>query len=137
MQQLAIGFGLGIAGSLIAGMILAPVREGLAEVWHVLRHLVDPDGMNLTGSWTASFKEPTDNAGAKDDCEETLQLKQVGRSIVGTSKIGDPVPRAFRYKGRITHQILSATYRRTDAEKGSVSGSGVLYAKVSDDRKYI
>lgn len=136
-MDLLYGFLLGIVASVIAGVILAPIRQGMSEVWHVIRSAIDPDGVNLSGRWKAAFIEPTENNGEKEETEEVITLRQIGRRVSGTSTIGQPMPRKFQYHGTLCHRILSATYRRIDAEKGSVSGSGFLYAKLSDDRMEI
>lgn len=136
-MELATGLFIGICGSLIAGLLVSPVRIGMGEAWHVLRSRLDPDGINLTGQWIGTFDEPRDKNGERFQSSETVKIRQVGRRVTGLAMIGDPFPRTFAYVGTLNHHILSLTYRRIDAEKGSVSGSGVLYAKVSDDRREV
>lgn len=119
--------------SLLAGVTVALVARPAWLLLSGLAGIVFSDLPQLTGSWKATFNEPTESAGT-EEMEERIRLRQLGRIVCGRGHVSDSRGRMFRYRGTIKRHTLSGTYHRIG--DSTASGAGTFQLQISqNDRR--
>ena len=129
-----VGFGLGVVASIIAGLLLPPIRFGMRSACARAYCSIFPGTINITDKWAAEWTE-VDANGSKMQSTETVRLSQGGHTVKGESTVHGIYQRRFCYNGEIYNEIFTGSFWNKEAEAGAVSGRGAFLLKISSDRR--
>src|SRR5260221_3770553 len=124
MNGFWIGFIVGVASSLVAGLLLEPVRDGLSAFFAGMYYLFSPAAERLDGAWTSRFTEPVPTGETKET-NERIEVRQFGASVRGVGTVGGDFPREFHYRGMVFKNTFFGYFYNSRARQGAVAERGV------------
>jgi len=127
-------FVLGLVASLAANRLSPSFNFFIDNILSRLFHALNPDALDLSGTWRQSCAEPTSATGdIREIVFEVIYLKHLGARISAKGKMeGDG--REFLYDLRLKQRLVFGAYSKSGA-KGSVTGTGMVQLIVSPDCK--
>jgi hypothetical protein len=133
MSSFWTGFLVGVASSIVAGLLLEPVRDALTALFSAVYYRLSPAAERLDGTWRSCFKEPVPT-GERKETNETIKVQQFGTRVRGVGTVGGDFPREFHYRGWVFKNTLFGFFYNSKARHGAVAERGVFLLEMASDR---